>query len=45
MASSSIERNFPRIKTIQSWKSDFLWLIIENSSGMNVHNVLSGKIN
>ena len=34
MASSSTERNFPRIKTIQSWKSDFPWLIVENSSGM-----------
>ena len=34
MASSSTERNFPRINTIQSWKSDFPWLIVENSSGM-----------
>ena len=34
MASSSMERNFPRIKTIQSWKLDIPWLIVENSSGM-----------
>ena len=34
MASSSAERKFSRIKTIQSWKLDFRWLIVENSSGM-----------
>ena len=34
MASSLAERNFPRIKTIHSWKSDFPWLIVENSSGI-----------
>ena len=34
MGLSSTEQNFPRIKTIQSWKSDFPWLNIENSSGM-----------
>ena len=34
MASSSTERNFARIKTIQSWQSDFPRLIGENSSEM-----------
>ena len=34
MDSSPTEKNFPRMKTIQPWKSDFPWLIVENSSGM-----------